>query len=78
MVSWHDAQPLLTPAWIIAAVGAGLRKAVPGPVALLATPGTSAAGVLPRWQLSHLVALGRCDVAPGPLVLGITTILLMP
>jgi hypothetical protein len=63
--------------WIIAAVGAGNKKLLPGAV-LVATPGTRLVGVLARWQLSHLVLLGRCEPAPTGEVAGITTILLMP
>ena len=65
------------PAWIIAAVGTGVRKPEPGAL-LVATPGTSAAGVAPRWQLSHLVEVGRCEPTPLGELGGITTILLMP
>jgi hypothetical protein len=77
LVSWQLAQPLLTPVWIAPAVGAGSKKPLPGAV-LVATAGTKLAGVLPRWQLSHWVELGRCELAPTGEVGGITTILLMP
>jgi hypothetical protein len=45
---------------------------------LVATAGTSAVGVLPKWQVSHFVELGTCELAPGAPVGGITTILLTP
>ena len=65
------------PAWIMAPLGAGSWNAVPGAV-LVATPGTRPAGVLARWQLSHLVELGICEEAPGVAELGMTTILVTP
>jgi hypothetical protein len=77
LVSWHDAHPLLTPAWIMAGVGAGVLKLLPGAL-LVATPGTSVVGVLAKWQLSHLVEVGRCEFAPTGDVAGMTTILVMP
>ena len=30
LASWHPLQPLVTPLWICAVVGAGVAKAVPG------------------------------------------------
>ena len=39
----------MVPAWTWLAVGAGSKKPLPGAV-LVATPGTSADGVLPAWQ----------------------------
>ena len=77
LVSWQLEQLPVTPLWIIAAVGAGLRKALPGAL-LVATPDTNALGVLPRWQLSHLVELGRCEPAPLAPRGGMTTILVTP
>jgi hypothetical protein len=59
------------------AVGAGVLKPLPGAV-LVATPGTNAAGVLPRWQDSHLVEVGRCELTPTGDVAGMTTMLVMP
>ena len=59
------------------AVGAGVRKPLPGAL-LVATPGTRVVGVEPRWQLSHFVELGRCELAPAGEVGGMTMILLMP
>ena len=53
-------------------------KPVPGPAALAALPGTNPVGALAWWQLSQLVEVGRCELDPGPLVEGITTMLLMP
>ena len=77
LVSWQLEQLPVTPAWIIAAVGAGVRKPLPGAV-LSATAGTSVLGVEPRWQLSHLVELGTWEPDPGAPSGGITTILLTP
>ena len=77
MLSWQFEQPLVIPVWIMDAVGAGLRKALPGAL-LVATPGTRVVGVVPRWQDSHLVELGRCELAPAGEVGGMTMILLMP
>jgi len=77
LVSWQLEQLPVTPLWIIAAVGAGLRKALPGAL-LVATAGTNALGVLPRWQFSHLVELGRCEPAPLAPRGGMTTILVTP
>jgi hypothetical protein len=39
-------------------VGVGVKKPLPG-VDRVDTPGTKAAGVLPRWQLSQVVEVGR-------------------
>ena len=78
LVSWQDEQPPVAPAWIIAAVGAGSMKPVPGPVAFVALPGTRPTGVLAWWQASQLVVVGRCAFGPGALVDGITTMLLIP
>ena len=47
LVSWQLEQLPLTPVWIIAAVGAGFRKPLPGAV-LVATAGTNVLGVEPR------------------------------
>ena len=77
MLSWQFEQPLEIPVWIMDAVGAGLRKPLPGAL-LVATPGTSVVGVEPRWQLSHLLELGRCELGPGGEVGGMTMILLIP
>ena len=77
MLSWQLEQPLLMPVWIMDAVGTGLRKPLPGAFRV-AIPGTNVVGVEPRWQLSHLVELGRCELAPGGEVGGMTMILLMP
>jgi hypothetical protein len=63
--------------WIIAAVGTGLRKPVPG-AAFVADAETIALGIDPKWQFSHLVELGRWELAPGAPSGGITTILLTP
>jgi hypothetical protein len=66
------------PAWIMVPVGAGVLKAVPGPVALLATPGTNPLGVEPKWQDSQAAVVGMCDVRPGAVEDGITTMALIP
>ena len=59
LVSWHVEQLLVPPAWIMAAVGAGVINRVPGPVALTALPGINPVGTLAWWQLSQLVEVGR-------------------
>ena len=51
---------------------------VPGPVVFVAMLATSPAGVLAWWQASQLVEVGRWALGPGPLLDGITTILLTP
>ena len=76
-VSWQALQVPLTPAWIMEPLGAGSKKALPG-TERLATPGTKAAGVLPRWQFSQVLDVGRCEPAPKAVEGGITMILLMP
>ena len=75
--SWQAEHVPVMPEWIITPVGAGVLKPLPGAV-LVATAGTSPPGVLPRWQLSHLLELGTCEFAPTGELAGITTILLMP
>jgi hypothetical protein len=72
-VSWQLLHPPVMPVWICAVVGIGVRKAVPGAV-FVAAAGTIAVGVVPRWQVSHVVDDGMCDVALGGDVAGITTI----
>ena len=72
LLSWQLLQLPVTPAWIMAAVGAGSLKPVPGALRV-ATPGTRAEGVLPAWQLSQVVEVGRCELAPGVVLGGITT-----
>ena len=76
LVSWQDAQAPVTPAWIMDAVGAGVMNPLPG-VERVATAGTKAAGVLPKWQFSHVVEVGRCEPVPDAANGGIT-ILVMP
>jgi hypothetical protein len=63
--------------WIIAVVGIGVAKAVPGAV-LVAFAGTRPAGMEPAWQASQAVAEGMCEVRPTGEVGGMTTILVMP
>lgn len=63
--------------WICAVVGAGVANAVPGAV-LVAEAAIGPDGVVARWQVSHVVLDGMCDVAPMGLVGGSTTILLTP
>lgn len=62
----------------MAAVGAGNWKPVPGPVVLRAIGDIVPEGVLLKWQLSHLVVVGKCELGPGLLLEGITTMLLTP
>jgi hypothetical protein len=59
------------------AVGVGVRKPLPG-VERVETPGTRAAGVLPKWQFSHVVEVGKCEVAPDAADGGITIIFVIP
>jgi hypothetical protein len=77
LASWQAAQPLVTPVWICAPLGAGVPKAVPGAVAV-ALAGTSVAGRLARWQVSQAVLLGMCEPGPGGLVGGMPTMRVMP
>ena len=77
LVSWQLLQLPFTPAWIMAAVGAGFMKPLPGAV-LLATAGIKPLGVLPAWQLSQVVEVGRCALLLAKLLGGMTTIWLMP
>ena len=67
----------MIPVWICAVVGAGVANAVPGAVRV-ADAATSPAGVDPRWQVSHVVDDGMCELAPTGEVGGITTIWLIP
>jgi hypothetical protein len=77
LVSWQLLQPAVMPLWICVVVGAGVANSVPGAV-LVAEAATLAVGVLPRWQVSHVVDDGMCELAPAGDVAGITTILLTP
>jgi hypothetical protein len=70
-------QPDVMPPWIIAVVGTGVAKAVPGAV-LLAFAGTKPDGIEPAWQLSQVVTDGMCELMPTGEVAGITTIFVMP
>jgi hypothetical protein len=76
-MSWQLEQPLVMPAWICAVVGAGVANSEPGAL-LVAEAAISPAGVVPKWQLSHVVFEGMCELAPAGEVAGITTILLTP
>ena len=76
-VSWQLLQPPVMPVWICAVVGIGVRKAVPGAV-FVAAAGTMAVGVVPRWQVSHVVDDGMCDVTPTGVVCGMTTMAVTP
>jgi hypothetical protein len=71
-VSWQEAQPAVTPAWIMDAVGAGVINPLFTPAVLVDTAGTRAAGVLPKWQFSHVVEVGKCEPTPAGDVGGIT------
>src|SRR5664279_3744707 len=73
LLSWQLEQPLVTPVWICAVVGAGVAKAVPGAV-FVAAAATGTAGTDARWQLSHVVAEGICAVGPAGEVGGMATI----
>ena len=61
----------------MAAVGAGNWKPEL-PTLRVAFAGTRLDGVLPAWQVSQVVPVGKCDVATAGDVLGITITLLMP
>jgi hypothetical protein len=65
------------PLWIMAVVGIGVAKALPGAV-LVAFAGTRPDGIEPAWQVSQAVVDGTCDVRPTGEVGGMTTILVMP
>ena len=52
-LSWQLTQPFDVLAWIMAPVGAGVLNAVLGTDSV-AFAATRAAGVLCKWQLSHL------------------------
>ena len=73
--SWQLEQPAVTPAWIIAVVGTGAWKPLPGTVAV-ALPGTRPAGAV--WQLSQAVADGMCAFGPIVELAGITISLVTP
>ena len=79
LASWQPEQPLVTPLWICAVVGAGVAKKLPGVLRVAAAgtrPGTLAS--VPRWQVSQVVDDGMCELAPTGDVGGITMILLTP
>ena len=63
----------------MAPVGTGVLNAVLGGT-VVEFAATRAAGVLCKWQLSHLelIADGMCEVAPVGLVAGSTTMLVIP
>jgi len=65
------------PLWICAVVGTGVAKSEPG-TDLVATAGTLALGVEPRWQASQVVDDGMCELAPTGVVLGMTMIFVTP
>jgi hypothetical protein len=76
-VSWQATQPALTPVWIWPVVGAGVANLVPGAV-FVALADTGPGGVAARWQVSHVVDDGMCELGPAGVVGGITTICEMP
>ena len=78
-LSWQLTHPLDVLAWIMAPVGTGVLNAVLGGT-VVEFAATRAAGVLCKWQLSHLelIADGMCEVAPVGLVAGSTTMLVIP
>jgi hypothetical protein len=62
----------------MAAVGTGVANVLVAAV-LVATAASKIDGVLPRWQFSHVVDVGKCWVdAAGPVVGGMTTIESVP
>ena len=77
LASWHALQPDVTPLWIMAPVGTGVPKSVPGAVRL-ALAGTANLGMLVRWQVSQVVEDGMCAPAPIGLVAGMPTMRAMP
>jgi len=79
LASWHPLQPLVTPLWICAVVGAGVANSDPGTarVALAGTSPDTLASV-PKWQLSHVVLEGMCELGPTGEVGGMRTMLVMP
>jgi hypothetical protein len=78
-VSWQLEQPLVTPLWICAVVGAGVANFVPGAMVVAALAATFPnCSTVPRWQVSQVVDDGICDVAAAGEVAGITTIRVMP
>ena len=77
LLSWQPEQPLVTPEWICAVVGAGVANAVPGAV-LVAAAGIIPPGVVARWQVSQVVDDGMCELVPTGVVGGITTIFVTP
>jgi hypothetical protein len=71
-------QEAVTPEWFIAAVGTGVANVLVAAV-LVATAATKVEGVLPKWQVSQVVDVGKCWVdAAGPVVGGITTMESVP
>lgn len=75
--SWQVLQPLLVPPWIMDDVGAGSLKPLLGTLRGVVTD-IGLEGVLPAWQFSQVVLVGKCDVAAAVLEGGITTMLLTP
>ena len=74
--SWQALQEVVTPVWFMAAVGTGVAKRWAGAAA---TAGSKVDGVLPKWQVSQVVDVGKCWVdAAGPVVGGITTMESVP
>jgi hypothetical protein len=76
-LSWQVLQLALVSLWIIAAEGSGIWNRLPGTLRV-ADAGTKPAGVLPRWQLSHVVDVGKCALEPCGLVGGMAMMALMP
>jgi len=72
LLSWQLEQPPVMPVWICAVVGAGVANALPG-TAAVAAAGINPAGSVPKWQVSHVVDDGMCELAPTGEVAGITT-----
>ena len=59
------------PVWICAVVGVGEANALPG-TAAVAVAAISPAGAVARWQVSHVVDDGMCELDPTGVVAGIT------
>jgi hypothetical protein len=76
--SWQVEQPLVTPLWICAVVGAGVANFVPGAVVVALAATFPNCSTVPRWQVSQVVDDGMCELGPSGEVAGITTIRVMP
>jgi hypothetical protein len=75
--SWQVLQLPETPAWIIAEVGAGAIKLLPGNVRGVVTD-NKPLGLLPAWQDSQVAVVGIWELGPCVALLGIATICVTP